>query len=167
MQLEKELTTKEVVTPYFKGNFKIIYEKPNFEELEIIKKPITSSLSAADALRSLIEYFEGNILNTFEIGVLITLNRANYITGFYKLGEGNVSSCVICIKKIAQATLLNHSTSIILGHNHPSGNSKPSKQDDNLTEDVKQGLKALDITLLDHIILTDTNFYSYADTERL
>ena len=66
-----------------------------------------------------------------------------------------------------QAAILGNASGIILTHNHPSGNLQPSKQDDVLTEKLRDAAKLFDIRLLDHIIISDCGYYSYLDEGRL
>ena len=66
-----------------------------------------------------------------------------------------------------EAALLTNSVAIILAHNHPSGNLKPSRQDMEITKQVKEAARLMRITVLDHLILTDTGYYSFADEGEL
>ena len=66
-----------------------------------------------------------------------------------------------------QAAILGNASAMILSHNHPSGNKRPSNQDDSLTDRVKEAAKLFDIQLLDHIIVTDSGYYSYLDEGRI
>ena len=120
-------------------------------------KKITSSKDIYEYLR--VKFQDLN----YEEFWFITLNRANCITGEHKISEGGVSATVVDPKRIFK-TALNHSaSSIILAHNHPSGNLKPSQQDINLTAKVKQGATLFDIQLLDHLIFGEKSYFSFAD----
>ena len=68
---------------------------------------------------------------------------------------------------VLKEALLANATNIALAHNHPSGNLRPSREDDRLTDKVKQAAKLLDITLIDHVIVTNDGYYSYQDEGRL
>jgi DNA repair protein RadC len=70
---------------------------------------------------------------------------------------------VVDVKKIVKFAIDNYATGIILAHNHPSGNTKPSEQDAKLTEKIKKALEIFEITLLDHLIVCATTYYSFAD----
>jgi len=93
------------------------------------------------------------------------LNRSNKVLGVYELSKGGISGTIVDIKFILQVALKTNSSSIILVHNHPSGNNKPSQSDIQLTNKIKKGAELFDIKVLDHIIITpETNlFYSFAD----
>jgi len=95
---------------------------------------------------------------------VMLLNRANRVIGIMNVSEGGQAGTVADPKMILQSALLSHAASIILCHNHPSGNTRPSEADIKLTKKIKEGAGFLDINLLDHIILTpEGNYYSFAD----
>ncbi len=94
---------------------------------------------------------------------ILLLNRSNRIIEKKKISQGGVSGTVIDVKIILKHALENLASSIILCHNHPSGNKMPSKADDNITRKLVEGSTLLDIKVLDHIIIADTDYYSYAD----
>jgi DNA repair protein RadC len=98
---------------------------------------------------------------------LICTNRAQHILATRKISEGGLSATVADPKKIFRIALECNATSIIVGHNHPSGEVEPSAQDDQLTWRLRNAGKMLDCTLLDHIIVTNHAYYSYADEIRL
>jgi DNA repair protein RadC len=103
-----------------------------------------------------------DILELQEQFKIILLNRANRILGIYEVSTGGVAGTVADPKLIFSAALKGCASSIILSHNHPSGNLKPSQADLNLTRKIKSGGELLDIAVLDHIILTD-GYMSFAD----
>lgn len=94
---------------------------------------------------------------------LLLLNRANMILGFTKISMGGVNSTVVDPKVVFQTALKAHASGIILGHNHPSGTLKPSQQDLQLTKRINEGAAILDISLLDHIIISSGGYFSFAD----
>lgn len=129
-----------------------------------LKKPgemkrITSSKDAEEVFRELwtdkIEYLE-------EV-YLLALNRCHNILGYVKLSQGGTAGTVVDAKIIFQVALKTNAHGIILCHNHPSGNLNPSTDDINLTKRIKEAGALMDITLLDHLILTAENYYSFAD----
>lgn len=121
------------------------------------KRLITSSKDAYNIVRNILED-----LNHEEFWIL-TLNRKNSVIAEYRISEGGLTSTVVDQRKIFKIALDDKSTGIILFHNHPSGNNKPSEADNQLTKKIKDGGKILDISVLDHIIVTQTGYYSYAD----
>ena len=94
---------------------------------------------------------------------ILLLNRANKILGWYKVSEGGMSGTVVDPKLIFSTALKGLASSIILSHNHPSGNLKPSEQDITLTKRLKQAGELLEIPVLDHLILSNEGYYSFAD----
>ena len=94
---------------------------------------------------------------------ILTLNRANKIIDRHHVSKGGVSGTVVDTKVIFKLAVENLASSIILCHNHPSGNTKPSKSDIVLTKKLKEAGQLLEIPVLDHIIIGDNEFYSFAD----
>lgn len=98
---------------------------------------------------------------------IITLNRKNSIINQYKISEGGITATVVDMRKIFKLAIDDKSTGIIVFHNHPSGNHLPSEADNQLTRKLKESGKLLDISVLDHIIVCQGTYYSYADEGQL
>ena len=126
---------------------------------EIGTAKITKSANIAEYIRP----FFGPEIEVFEQIFLITLNQGNNIVSVTKISQGGISGTVVDIRLVAKYALEGLATSIILVHNHPSGSLKASSQDINLTKKVQAGMKLLDITLLDHLIVTREGYCSFAD----
>ena len=127
-------------------------------ESEVIcKSKISKSQDAFEIFHSLM----GDL--PYEEFWLLLLNRANRVVKKVKISEGGVSGTVVDPKKIFQICLEQHATSIILGHNHPSGAITPSEADNKITKKIKDCGLLLDVAVLDHIIVGDDRFYSFAD----
>ena len=94
---------------------------------------------------------------------MLLLNRANKVLGYYRVSEGGTAGTVVDPKLVFSVALKCHASSIVLAHNHPSGNTQPSEADLKLTKNLIAGGKVLEISVLDHLILTSENFYSFAD----
>jgi DNA repair protein RadC len=130
-----------------------------------IRVNIKSSQDAADYLRRI---WNPDTLNIHETFMVIMLNNANYINGFYTLSTGGINSTCVDIRILFAIVLKSLSTSIILAHNHPSGNLNPSEADKKLTQKVVKAGKLFDIKTLDHIILSPENkYFSFADESLL
>jgi len=93
----------------------------------------------------------------------LLLNISNKIIWKQKISSGGVESTITDIRLIAKISIEKLASSVIVCHNHPSGNVKPSSEDKILTEKIKNTLKIFEITLFDHIIVTDSGYYSFAD----
>jgi len=94
---------------------------------------------------------------------MIILNRANKIINMKRISSGGVSGTVTDIKIILKIAVEKTASGIIVCHNHPSGNIKPSNADINLTKKLKSACELVDISFLDHVIVSYDNFYSFAD----
>lgn len=94
---------------------------------------------------------------------LLILNRANLVIKKELISRGGVSGTVVDTKIIFKAAVENYACSIIICHNHPSGNLKPSEADIRITKNIKEAGKLMEIPLLDHLIITENGFYSFAD----
>lgn len=94
---------------------------------------------------------------------ILQLNRANHVIGRARISAGGVSGTVVDSKMVFKPAIEVLATSIILVHNHPSGNLKPSQADIELTRKLKEAGKHLDIAVVDHIIVAYSGFYSFAD----
>ena len=95
--------------------------------------------------------------------MILCLNRANRILGWAKVSQGGLSGTVADPKLIYQIALKSNACSIILAHNHPSGNLQPSEADIQLTRKLKEAGLMLDLPVLDHLIISSEGYYSFAD----
>lgn len=94
---------------------------------------------------------------------LLILNRANLVIKKELISRGGVSGTVVDTKIIFKAAVEHYACSIIICHNHPSGNLKPSEADIRITKNIKDAGKLMEIPLLDHLIITENGFYSFSD----
>lgn len=122
-----------------------------------IQKPISSSLSAYNAMADVL-----NDLPHEEFWVLY-LNRKNNIIKRSNISKGGLTQTVVDAKIIFKEAINTLATSIIIFHNHPSGALKPSEADIQLTKKLKQTGVIMDIPVVDHIIIGDNNYFSFAD----
>ena len=120
---------------------------------------ITSSKDAANVLWA----NWSNDLELLESFNVLLLNRANRVKGIFTASKGGVSGTVVDAKIIFAAAIKSLACSIVISHNHPSGNLQPSKVDIDLTNKLVEAGKVLDVTVLDHLILTTEGYYSFAD----
>lgn len=107
----------------------------------------------------------GNLAHE-EIWILL-LNRRNEIIGERRITTGSSVASVFDLKKILRELILSGCEGVVLCHNHPSGNNRPSPQDDNITKMLKEGCHTIDIRMLDHLILTSSEYFSYSDNGKL
>ena len=98
-----------------------------------------------------------------EVFAVLFLNRANKINHFEIISEGGITGTVADPRVILRKALEEDAVNIILCHNHPSGSLKPSRADEQLTTKIKEAARLLDIAVIDHIIVSETGYYSFAD----
>ena len=120
---------------------------------------IRSSRDAADFIRQ----FYSDDIGIFESFFLLLLDQSNTTTGYAKISQGGIAGTVVDPRIVAKYAIESLSPSVVLCHNHPSGNLKPSDSDIAITNKIKAGLQLFDITVLDHIILTEDSYTSFAD----
>jgi DNA repair protein RadC len=119
--------------------------------------------TSKDCYQLLLQTWDKNRIQFVEQFKVILMNRANKILGIYELSTGGVSATVVDIKLIFMVALKANACSLILSHNHPSGNLKPSKADEDLTRKIKAAGTLLEIKVLDHVIVSTEGYYSFAD----
>ena len=102
-------------------------------------------------------------INLFEEFKILLLDRNNRCMGIVPISQGGVSGTIVDPKLVFASALKARACSIILGHNHPSGNLKPSKPDIEITKKLFNGGSFLDLNVLDHLILADNNYTSFVD----
>lgn len=140
---------------YKVGEVKLSY-KPKFKN----QQKVTCS---EDAYRYMLSTYKKGTIYYKEYFKVLFLNQANQILGYTLISEGGLTETIADIRLIFQAALLTNSVALILAHNHPSGNLKPSPEDIRLTKQVREASNFMRIKILDHIILSDTKYYSFAD----
>ena len=144
---------------YNVSEVKLTYETNNTRKIKI---RVNSSVNIYELMLrnwEQIEYRE-----SFKI---LLLDISNHVLGVTIVSMGGISRSIVDIKMILQGALLSNASAIVAVHNHPSGSIKPSCEDDIITHRIKQAANIMDILLLDHLIITKDEYYSYADEDRL
>lgn len=136
-------------------------------EIEVSYKPEKIvEFSISDSRKSfelmLLDWEHKRIEMQEEVKVML-LNRNNKVLGIYSLAMGGITGCVVDVRIILAVALKTLATGIILVHNHPSGNLKPSTEDLKITKQLKSASGLIGITLLDHLIITKDDYFSFAD----
>ena len=98
---------------------------------------------------------------------VLLLSQRNSVIKKICIGRGGLAATVVDVKMVLKAALENYTSALMVFHNHPSCNLRPSTADDQITRRIQEGCKAVDIRMLDHIIITDSGYYSYSDQGRL
>ncbi len=127
----------------------------------LTKEVVKSSSDIAEYLRQQFQYKKN------EVFAVVFLNNANKINHFEIVSEGGITGTIADPRIIIKKALLHDAVSIVLCHNHPSGNTKPSMQDQMITEKLKAAAIQLDIKVIDHIIVSAEGYYSFADSGML
>lgn len=98
-----------------------------------------------------------------EVFAVIFLNQANRVNHFEVVSQGGITGTVADPRLILKKALESHAVNVILCHNHPSGNLKPSKSDEDLTYKIREAARFFDIKVIDHIIVSNDGYFSFAD----
>lgn len=118
--------------------------------------------------KALFEYFHPLLSDSpVEQSYVLLLNNMNRVIDHVLIGTGGLTATVVDVRLIMREALLKRATAIALCHNHPSGSLRPSGEDDKLTANLVAACKVMNVRMLDHIIITDTAYYSYNDEGRL
>ncbi|MGG7467628.1 RadC family protein [Chryseobacterium arthrosphaerae] len=94
----------------------------------------------------------------------IFLNNSNKVIHLSQLTQGGISQSVVDVRVLFKTALDHFSTGVIIAHNHPSGSLKPSREDLNITQKIKEAGNTLSIQLLDHLIITQDSYFSFSDS---
>jgi hypothetical protein len=121
---------------------------------------VSTSFDAANIIRKIIP--EGTIEMQEQV-IVLYMNRANNVIGYYRHSTGGVTGAIMDIKLILSTALKSLSSGMIISHNHPSGNLKPSNEDIHITKKISDAGKLVDVALLDHLIITKDGYYSFVD----
>ena len=152
----------------YKGTTEEYYSSPEFRASKELfrrwEKPeeqkITSSKNAADLLSFLVHETEEHFYALF-------LNQRNKVLKMEFISKGTATGTVVNIQQIARKALEYKAQGVILSHNHPSGDIIPSDADRKLTDKVNMALQLFDIRLLDHVIIAQSGYYSFADEGKI
>ena len=133
-----------------------------------IKNLATTITNSNDAINLLKQLYDQDGIHFQEEFIAIFLNNANEVIGYQKLSRGGMNATIVDMRILFSLALKTLSSAIIISHNHPSGNLKPSHNDFKLTEKIRDAGLILDVKLLDHIIVSPTfAYFSFLDEGRL
>ncbi|MBO5426894.1 MAG: DNA repair protein RadC [Prevotella sp.] len=118
---------------------------------------------------SIYEYLRPKMqdLATEEAWILLLNHNFKLIGDAVRISQGGLTETAVDVRLIVKHAILGNATVVVLAHNHPSGNARPSRNDDNITRQVGDALKLMRLHLADHIIITDGNYYSYQENGKL
>ena len=120
-----------------------------------------------DAFNILHDTHDDGTIDYTETFRVLYLNQSNQVLGCNTISKGGLTNTSVDVRTILQGALLTNAIAIILGHNHPSGNTRPSRDDEMVTQQIVKAAQMLDIRVLDHIIYTRENYYSFTDEGKI
>lgn len=123
----------------------------------LIKTRLTSSGELAAYLKAALKDY------TYEVFAVVFLNTANKVRHFEIMSKGGINHTIVDSRMVFAKALEVQATAMVLCHNHPSGNLRPSRADEELTARLKSAGKLMDINVVDHLIVSDEGYYSFAD----
>jgi predicted ABC-type ATPase len=155
--------------PSLVNETKIQSERFKINEIDLFRKsqntfsgsPIIRS--SADSVKIFREFWDEQSLTIFESFNVMLLNQANKVIGLYQHSKGGVTGTVADPEMVVLSAVKSLAKGVIISHNHPSGNLRPSQADIEMTNKIKNALKFVDVLLLDSIIITENSYYSFAD----
>jgi DNA repair protein RadC len=152
--MEQKMTNKEWITV---SEVELVYKS----KVKAADRPqVKCSLDASVIFRAL---WNDNTIELREEFKVLYFNRANRVLGLYPLSIGGTTGTVADIRLLFAAALKANAVTLMIAHNHPSGNLQPSEADKMLTQKIVEAAKLLDMKLLDHLILTPDKYFSFAD----
>ena len=152
--------SKQQYLQQLKGNWTVA-------EIEISYKPIitdhtviTSSYQAYELVKQL---WDNEKINLQEQFAALFFNQSKKVIGWKVIANGNMTKCIVDIKLLVSLALHCMATHVVIVHNHPSGNLKPSDYDETIIQTIKDALKLIDVQLQDHLIICENGYYSFCD----
>ena len=134
--------------------YKLSANKCEFEQRNLI--------SSNDVYEYAKQFYFDDLL-IYESSFIILVNRASNAIGYAKISQGGVAGTFVDVKIVAKYVIESLCAGVIFVHNHPSGNVRPSLEDNRITDKLKKALSLFDIKLVDSIIISDNSFYSFSD----
>lgn len=148
-------------TKFIVREAKVVYAPSNVKQSQLPK------ISCADDAYQVVKKFFDDVMNYQEQFALILLNRNNRVLGVEVISKGGAAGTIADPKIIFHHALIALASSIIVVHNHPSGNLNPSESDRALTSKLSNVATLHDIRFLDHLIVSEDGYYSFADNETI
>ena len=144
-------------------NWKIVSEIELIYKTKVKASERPQIKSSRDAYQIVVSSWDHNKIEFFEQFKILLLNNDSKVLGLYEVSPGGITGTVVDLRLIFGAALKANATGLIMIHNHPSGKLLASEADKAITQKIKSAGKLLDIAVLDHLIITPENYYSFAD----
>jgi DNA repair protein RadC len=159
MESTKSLEALDKKLSALRKDFEIREIDITFKEQKLHFRNVRSSRDAYEFIKDVI--FEG--MEIQEHFVVLFMDQSGAITGFYRHSKGTINSTQVDIQLVMAIAIKTLAKGMIISHNHPSGNKQPSEADRQMTKRLKQAATLFGISLLDHLVVTKDEFYSFAD----
>ena len=165
VELTEDFTFEDVINQLTPGRKEVAEAAVELYIRLKAKKEVTPQIvSAKDVYRQMV----GLMVNlSVEECWCVFLNQASRVIKKQRISKGGLTSTMVDVRVVMKEAILCGAAALALVHNHPSGSTRPSREDDNLTRQVRQSCELMNIRMVDHVIVTDSDFYSYADEGRI
>jgi len=147
---------KKIHDPTSMHEVAIVYKRPLFDTMP----HITNSEDVNSIIKEVVDL---NTLDLKEFFWVLLLNNGNRVLGIAEIGRGDTKAVTVNVKEIFQLVIKTNAVGLVLCHNHPSGILKPSEADKAMTKKIKEASKLFSVSLLDHVIITSEDYYSFVD----
>ena len=165
IELAEDYTFEDVINQLTPGRKEVAEAAVELYIRLKAKKEVTPQIaSSKDVYRQMV----GLMTNlSVEECWCVFLNQGSRVIKKQRISKGGLTSTMVDVRVVMKEALLCGAAALALVHNHPSGSTRPSREDDNLTRQVCQSCELMNIRMVDHVIVTDNDFYSYADEGRI
>lgn len=165
VELTEDFTFEDVINQLTPGRKEVAEAAVELYIRLKAKKEVTPQIaSSKDVYRQMVSLM-ANL--SVEECWCIYLNQASRVIKKQRISKSGLTSTMVDVRVVMKEALLCGAAALALVHNHPSGSTRPSREDDNLTRQVCQSCELMNIRMVDHVIVTDSDFYSYADEGRI
>lgn len=165
MELAEDYTFEDVINQLTPGRKEVAEAAVELYIRLKAKKEVTPQIaSSKDVYRQMVDLM-ANL--SVEECWCVFLNQGSRVIKKQRISKGGLTSTMVDVRVVMKEALLCGAAALALVHNHPSGSTRPSREDDNLTRQVCQSCELMNIRMVDHVIVTDSDFYSYADEGRI
>lgn len=165
VELTEDFTFEDVINQLTPGRKEVAEAAVELYIRLKAKKEVTPQIVSAKDVYSQMVGLMANL--SVEECWCIYLNQASRVIKKQRISKGGLTSTMVDVRVVMKEAILCGAAALALVHNHPSGSTRPSREDDNLTRQVRQSCELMNIRMVDHVIVTDSDFYSYADEGRI
>ena len=141
---------------------KALYNQNRAMKKKAVEYSLNKIYYAEDAVNFARQFYHDDI-SIYESSFILLMNQANNVTGYAKISQGGICTTIVDVRLVAKYAIDALAPAVIFLHNHPSGNTQPSTDDIRLTTKMRDGLKMLDVKLLDSIVITEDSYLSMSD----